>query len=226
MKKGIVLGICLLLSSISIIKAQSSLGIDSVNYIYSDTVCFNDYDGFTVNVVNYGPQPYSGMISLEYGVDSSNTGNSLVSLRTDTFQSNNLSVFGYIGDSANILISTGFRSGINTVVIWPRSTSSSFTTYDSLKIPVWVMCFAGINNPEIKISAKVFPNPAKQELFIANNDKIFIIEQVRVLSTDGKLLSDERFTGKVDLSTLAPGIYFIEFQSTSGKTSRYKVIKE
>ena len=119
-----------------------------------------------------------------------------------------------------------FRSGINTVVIWPRSRTGAFTTHDSLKVNVLVAGYSGINNPFYAEKTIVFPNPMQNRLFITNKDRNFIIEQVRILDISGQLIYAEKFKGSIDVSKLTSGTYTLEFSDKTGKISRYKVVKE
>src|SRR2546430_1743382 len=65
--------IILLLSSFlaTNLPAQSSLGIDSSNYSIPSTVSYNASYTFSVNVKNYGPQPFIGSLNMTYAVDTS-----------------------------------------------------------------------------------------------------------------------------------------------------------
>jgi len=226
MKKVFFLAFCLLVNASLVVKAQSSLGIDTTGYSYNSNTSFNSTDMYAVNIMNYGPQPYSGDVFVEYAVDSTASGASLVSLLTDSLNVTNLGMLGTFPDSITLTIDSRFRSGINTVVIWPRMGSTPFTTHDSLKLQVLVTGSFGISNPELLISQKLFPNPAKQEIFIANTDPKFEIERVRIFNPEGKLQKDEPFKGKTDVSALSAGTYFIEFLGKDGKSSRHKLIKE
>jgi len=229
MKKAIIIGFCLLANLPFIVKAQSSLGIDTTagSYQYNSTTSFNSIEIYVVSVKNYGPQPYNGVVYLEYAVDTTNIGGSLDSLTTDSFFVNNLGTFATYPDSTSLIIDVlKFKSGINTVVIWPRMGSTPFTTYDSLKLQVLVMGYAGISENNLAIKQELFPNPANQLLFVLNKDPKFIIEQVRILDSESKLIRAENFNGKLDVGGLPAGLYFIEFTSALGKTTRYKLIKE
>jgi hypothetical protein len=219
------------------VSGQSSLGIDTANgaMIYVTPTSFLSTDPLILTIKNYGPQPYTGVVTVNYALDSSGTGNmlGLISLDSNSVAVTNLQVNGGFMDSASLFINDTsalypfhFRSGINTVVIWPRSGSGDFITQDSAKINILVSGYAGISNPVLHITQKIFPNPAKQELFVSNNDPKFVIEQVRIFTSEGKLAYEEKYRGKIDLARLLPGIYFIELASKEGKTNRYKLIKE
>jgi len=230
MKKIISVGITLLLFVIHT-KAQSTLGIDTslLSYSYVSSTSYNNVDAYTVSVFNYGPQVFTGNYQVIYAVDSANTGNSsnYIWVDSSTVSSVTILVNASLSDSVSIPINpTSYRQGLNTVISWPRMISTPFTPYDSLKLQVLVMGFAGIDEKEIVMGQKLFPNPAKQLLFIQNHDRNFVIEQVRFLNIEGKLLYTESFKGLLDVSKLPPGFYLVDFVNASGKTNRYKVIKE
>jgi len=228
MKKIFFIALLLITTFSSILKGQSSLGIDNsfLSYSYNDTTYFNTPDTFKIKVKNYGPQIFAGAVEIVYAVDSSNTGNGITPVISDS-SIVNIPLNGSVGDSSSISIApNAFRSGINTVVIWPRSASSAFTTHDSLKLSVWVLGYAGIHNLSGKEKTFVFPNPTQNRLYIANKDPDFIIEQVRILDISGQLIYSDFFKGSIDASKLTSGTYTLEFSDKTGKTSRYKVIKE
>jgi hypothetical protein len=235
MKKIVLAFWCCLLGVITV-KAQVSLGIDTLGYSYPATTTANSSDFYKVYVRNFSTQPYTGNIYVDYWVDSTGS-NNMLALRyigEDSVVNTTLPANGLAPDSTNIIIRDSmqgggnyhFRQGINTVVIWPRSAGTSYITHDSLKLPVMVMGYNGINTPTVKVSPKIFPNPAHQELFISNTDPNFVIEQVRLFSAEGKLISQQPFSGKLELGALSAGVYFVEFSGKNGKTSRYKLIKE
>lgn len=239
MRKGFLVMIAVLLSGTSFVKAQSSLGIDTSagSFSYVSSTSFNSILPFQVSLKNFGTQPYTGTVHIMYALDSTGL-NSMFGLRNMVDDSITVtlspgttasdSTSATVNDSTNTGASYHFRSGINTVVIWPRmsSTTPPFTTVDSLKLNILVMGYNGIHEQPLILSQKIFPNPAKQELFIANIDEGFTIERVRIISSDGKLIVEEAFKYKLDLSGLIPGIYFIEFHNAKGKIMRYKLIKE
>lgn len=235
MKKIFLALLCCLLGVITV-KAQVSLGIDTANYSYPATTSTNSNDLYKVNVRNYGSQSYTGDIYVDYWIDSTGSNNmfALRYMREDTLFNYTIpagslapdSTVIFIRDSTNLGGNYHYRQGINTVVIWPRSNGTSYITHDSLKVPVLVMGYYGIDNPTLKVSPKIFPNPAQQELFVSNPDPNFVIEQVRFFSPEGRLLMQQAFSGKLELGQLAAGVYFVEFAGKDGKTSRYKLIKE
>ncbi len=73
---------------------------------------------------------------------------------------------------------------------------------------------------------KVFPNPVKDELFFETNQNI---EKVTVYNLDGKMIkefkAESSFLTKVDVKTLANGLYFMKIQTANG-TQTHKIIKQ
>jgi len=221
--------LALMLGTAALTKAQGLLGIDSalLSYSYTSNTSFNSLDLYKITVLNYDTaSSFTGSYEVAYAVDSAGTGTFLQSLDSNLVSNVTIAPSGGLTDSAIISIDTRFRSGINTVVIWPRMSSTTFNTVDSLKLQVLVMGFAGITQNDLVIKHQLFPNPANQQLFVLNKDPNFIIERVSFWTTEGKLIHTEAFKGKLDVSSLPAGPYFIEFISTLGKTTRYKLIKE
>ncbi len=228
MKKIFFIPLVLLLCYSFSMKSQSSLGIDSsfLSYSYVSPTSYNNVDLYTVTIYNFGPQIFTGNYQVIYAIDSAGIGN-LNWVDSNTVSAATIAVNTGLADSAFIPISqTAYRSGINTVVIWPRMTSTPFTPVDTLKVQVLVMGFAGVTKNEVIINQKLFPNPIQQQLFIVNNDKNFVIEQVRIFDISGKLVYSEIYKGTIDVSKLISGTYTLEFADKAGKTTRYKVIKE
>jgi hypothetical protein len=229
MKKVLVLVMGMLLSSISLLIGQSSLGIDSGNYSAPSTANYNSSYNFVVKIKNYGPQAFTGVVDVMYAVDST-TNNSapLDTINSHLTSSLSIAVGAEKGDSILIsVVPSIFRTGINTVVIWPRTTSSTanFITHDSLKIHVLVLGYAGIKNYS-ETALIIFPNPVQNHLFIANMDPHFMIEQVSIFDVAGQLVLSEKFKGSIDVSILSGGVYNLEFSDKNGKIRHYKVIKE
>ena len=227
MKRVFFIPLLFILTLSSTLKAQSDLGIDSNFFSYSipTSTSFNNNDNYIVSVKNFGPQTYTGTVIVEFYLDSSTVGSSFVKLDSSIINNTVISPNSGVSDSALIHIdSTKFRSGINTVVIWPKTSSA--TTHDSLKINILVVGYAGINGPINTNKTIIFPVPMQNKLFVANKDQNFIIEQVRIFDLSGRLIQDEKFNGSLDVSKLTSGVYTLEFSDKNGKTSRYKVIKE
>jgi hypothetical protein len=86
-------------------------------------------------------------------------------------------------------------------------------------------CFATvINNASENNSVKLFPNPAKDKLYIESD---FSNLTVSVFDITGKKAGDYKFKssfGSIDVSTLVSGVYFIRIQSESGSIVKKFII--
>lgn len=84
-----------------------------------------------------------------------------------------------------------------------------------------------ISNEETLLTNAVhlFPNPTNDQVFIESAQTI---QQVNVLDITGKTVSKNLpfLNGKIDLSGLQSGVYFIEMQMDSGELFVEKVVKE
>ena len=57
--------------------------------------------------------------------------------------------------------------------------------------------------------AQIYPNPAKNYIFVKNTANA----QFTIFSIDGKTMASGRFTGKIDISGLKPGMYVLKIRS-------------
>lgn len=88
-----------------------------------------------------------------------------------------------------------------------------------------ILAPTGINETAAAAAVRVFPNPAAAELNWATGNGV---EQVRIFNTNGqKVLDAANHTGKLNISPLAPGIYFIQLANAKGKTiSAQRFVKQ
>ena len=70
---------------------------------------------------------------------------------------------------------------------------------------------------------QIYPNPVKSELFISSD---FPVTKAEIYSITGALLiSEMNITGKINVSTLSPGVYMLMIYTNSGVVAK-KVVKE
>ncbi|MFL5754496.1 MAG: T9SS type A sorting domain-containing protein [Bacteroidia bacterium] len=213
------------------LRAQTdSLGIDTSFFSYSvpGTTTINSVDNYYFAIKHYGNSAYTGDVEIYIEVDSSNTGNSLVLLAYDSLGIS-LPSGGTYPDSVSVPITGAFRQGINTVVIWPKTSAANpnaFITHDSLKVMVLATGFAGIATPAEGAETIIFPNPFTEKLYVMNRESNVRIERVRILNSEGKEISNELFKGYINVQHFQPGAYILEFIDSTGKVKRYKAIKE
>lgn len=74
-----------------------------------------------------------------------------------------------------------------------------------------------VDEPEIQ-KFKVYPNPAKDKVFIeqANTD----FDRVKIFNISGQLIAEKDFSKTINISKLSSGIYFFEF---SGNTAQKRI---
>jgi len=222
-----------LLATANFCIAQTGLYVnDTTVYFSTDTVGQNSNILVTVQVVNGSPSTnFTGDITIDIYNDSSGTGGFGSLIQIDNFYLQNTTILATdtFGTTDSLFITpSGFRNGINTVVIWPRTqVSSGFTTLDSARYSIFVI--NDLSSKEITKLEKliVYPNPFSSKIWFTGLNQNGI-EQVRVLDMLGKELLSIQVDGKtpLDLSNLSAGVYFIKMQSKEGKQIIIKTIKE
>jgi uncharacterized protein (TIGR02145 family) len=79
------------------------------------------------------------------------------------------------------------------------------------------------NNSLINDNHFVFPNPANDELFIANNDFSNVL--VSISDLQGRLILSKSINStSIDISNLSSGVYLVKI-SISGNVNTYKIVK-
>jgi hypothetical protein len=69
----------------------------------------------------------------------------------------------------------------------------------------------------------IYPNPATEIINITGLDNI---KNGKIISVDGKIVLTFNSTGKIDISKLSPGVYFVEIQTDRSVINRIKFIKK
>jgi hypothetical protein len=205
---------------------------DSTLFFSSDTVTQGTSIIYSLEIENGSPSTsYTGNITLQIYNDSTGAGglDSIVKVDSAYIQAVTISAGGSLLYSDSIYIDPFyFRSGINTVVIWPvASDASGFITLDTIRYNIYVLHPLANNKPLSIDKIVLYPNPFSSKIWFKGVDKKSI-EQVRIFN----LLGDEilqlqiKETSPLDLSELPKGIYFIKLQSKDGKQIIIKTIKE
>ncbi|MCB9361575.1 MAG: T9SS type A sorting domain-containing protein [Flavobacteriales bacterium] len=224
MKKSFLLSfISSLLSLLSF--AQNTLSIDTLyGNTIPDTANYGAAGSFDVVINLSGTSPYTGIVYLVAGVDSSAgvlsvdtvSQRAVTNIMNDTINFNVVEIF----DNSN-----GYRKGGNVVVIWPFAPS--LVTKDTLYKDVYVQEVVGINeNTELYHQFSVYPNPTKNAIYIENNSLNERGKRVRIINLNGKLIYDEQFNSKIDISSFSSGIYFLNIVLKTGEMLHYKIVKE
>ena len=221
--------ICFILILPNISKAQTPLvGIEAGSFFgaLNDTVLMSSSQPANIRLVIQDPgNTLSSQIPITTGVDSSQTGNILIT--TDTATVFVSPAFDTVYTTFNINIDPSFfRTGINTVVIWPvASTPGEFNTRDSLFENVFVNFNANLQSITIK-PLIIGPNPFSNTLHIMNLGGSLNFGQVRIWNNIGELVYSLPVQNKLDLNVLNSGIYFVELIDNGGSSTKFKVIKQ
>jgi hypothetical protein len=199
-------------------KAQS-VGMDSTFYSYTDTAnYFANFQNFQVAVRNTGNFVINDSALRVYlAVDSSTVGLSyamldsvdlnVVNFQPDSVQSATLTV--------DTIMPTAFRSGVNTVVIWPRS-NAAFTS-DTLFLYFFVDTSGiGFFEHYLKGGFVMHPNPADNELFIVPLSYPHSFQTIGIYDLNGRLVLEEDFQYRTDLSQIPTGFYFVRITRKDG----------
>jgi len=105
----------------------------------------------------------------------------------------------------------------------PLGTQNAYAT-----APVWknFKLQTQTNTPDLQLGfteLKIYPNPAKNEIFIKSELQI---KKIEIYSLTGVLLlSESNFNEKISLSTLPKGVYIVKIYTDNGIKNR-KIVKE
>lgn len=116
-----------------------------------------------------------------------------------------------------------FAHKVDTVFFYEPVVTKEWTKI--MRMNFYYSTFVGLNDtPDSYSDVKVYPNPVRTELNIENEGAA----QIFILDVSGKVLSDKMIQerGRVDVSSLDAGIYFVKIITSSGKESMSKFIKE
>jgi hypothetical protein len=101
--------------------------------------------------------------------------------------------------------------------------------WEILPLPVPVNCnlFSAIPEKELLAGQiQIYPNPAEQ--FLVINSDLDEMYSALLYNSNGRILSKTNFTKstQIDLSDLAPGIYFIRLTNESGEVCIHKIVRK
>lgn len=85
-----------------------------------------------------------------------------------------------------------------------------------------------VNVREVETNLNIFPNPAKDKLFIVSDEKN--IDHMQIMSLDGKIIHNASGVmnqqSSIDVSALLPGVYLINISFDNGAVVKRKFIKQ
>ena len=119
-----------------------------------------------------------------------------------------------------------FLEGGNTVVIWPSFVGQPVAAEDSIRFNIFVENSIGFNS--VLGNASYFiQNPVGNKLQIHSMGKAKLPKQICIRDIQGKsLLNIERYNSEeIDMSGIAPGIYFLEMLLEDGRSITQRIIR-
>lgn len=115
---------------------------------------------------------------------------------------------------------SSFRTGINGIVIWPRSNNGgAMRTIDSLQEDIYVL----LPNTELtkdSIVGHVYPNPCEDRISLIVYGNTGAPERVRILDLSGRTVFDGVYEPNILVGYLQSGSYIIQCYT------RNKIIKQ
>jgi hypothetical protein len=227
MKKLTTLNLALFMG-ISVSMAQNNISVTGFAFAWPDTTTMNNTANFGVILTNFANVPYQDSMDLKIAVVDSAQG--LMVVHTESY----LQAFIPANDTAIMPISNlifdapEFAPGNNNVVIWPIYGDPTFNTLDSLHGDVFI-----INSNAITEYAEwegyndltLYPNPAKNMLFIDNPLGEKPVERVSIYSINGRLVNTFNRVRQLNVEGLDAGLYIVEVDLGKDRIKRFKIIK-
>ena len=119
-----------------------------------------------------------------------------------------------------------FLEGGNTVVIWPSFVGQPVAADDSIRFNIYIENLIGFNSVQ-GISSFIIQNPVGNKLHIQVMGKAKLPKQICIRDLQGKsLLNIEHYNSEdIDMSGIAPGIYFLEMLLEDGRSITQRIIR-
>lgn len=119
-----------------------------------------------------------------------------------------------------------FLEGGNTVVIWPSFVGQPVAADDSVRFNIFVENLIGFNSVQ-GTSSYIIQNPVGGKLQILALGKAKLPKQICIRDLQGKsLLNIKHFISEdIDMSEIAPGIYFLEMLLEDGRIITHRIIR-
>lgn len=218
--------IVLLLTSLRGI-GQSSIGIDtsSFSFTFTDTVNLQTPTfAASVRLINTGLLTITDSIDVIVAVDSGNAvlHNFFTVTDTSTMIPGDTTTW-----NLNSAPNAALRSGINTVVIWPKAYSPTTGTSDSLFLIVYVDTTGlGVYFHYTPKGFLMYPNPGHDVLNFKSFTTSSAYKKIRLYDSDGRLAMVAEFAEQIDVAALRQGIYIVSVESASGDYIKFRYIKE
>lgn len=202
----------------------------------------SDTATFIFSATNYNPKPISSYIKIAFN-DSIN-GEEIINLISATNPCFSASMSGgflnsmmfysqyydnqgpyYLGTfSGSSLFDLQLNSGLNTYIKHHEIYAVSFTDFNPEKALGWSLehfqICESVEENSLLVHPKIYPNPTHDWVYLDENAQF-----VALYDLTGKRLEIDITDSNINLSTLKPGVYLIEYQINSSKFFN-KIIKQ
>lgn len=204
--------------------AQVNIGMGQFGFMApNDTVAAYSSDTYNVWVKNYGPGTLNDYIALHTGVRDS-----LGGIDTVNYTSPGNVVIAP-GDSMQLTLTTtynvsptGYRYGIDVIVIWPVATSA--ITIDSLEFTVYIKDATGLNELNAEELIRAYPNPARDQIHIQHANAA-AIESIGIYDLTGKMLLSCKKQSTINIENLPAGMYTVEVILSDKRHYTTKIVR-
>jgi len=129
-------------------------------------------------------------------------------------------VSGKVAPKLNISI-----TNVRAINVAQEELQVNGQTRQAVKQPV------SIDKKPVDQKIEVYPNPARETLYLAYKNKNAILENIRIYSINGTLLKTFPIQGRqsertIDIHSLTQGMYFYRVELSNGKRARGKFVKK
>lgn len=104
--------------------------------------------------------------------------------------------------------------------------NQNFTALHQLDFTVDSSFVLSVNDDILSKAIKIYPNPARETLYIKNSEANVNIENLMLIDVTGKQVLKTNFMESVDVSRYSPGLYLLRLESKEGGVLTQKVILE
>ncbi|MCD4680702.1 MAG: T9SS type A sorting domain-containing protein [Bacteroidales bacterium] len=193
-----------------------SSGLSNFSKLFNPKHLFSTIGSFNVTLIYYSGVIADTVIKVVFISDEP-----FIDLGSDTTICFYNTVTLYAGNSGSDYIwSTGETSDSivctsisDTVISYYVTVTNSFGCINTDSTTVTFDPCVSIEDIKTNDRITIFPNPTKNEVFISNIEGV-IIKEVNIYNQVGKrVLHDNRFTNRINVSMLYKGIYIIELIS-------------
>lgn len=163
-------------------------------------------------------------VNISLGDDVTESVDSYVNLGVEPIYDTYYWNTGFTGNAITVY---GADYGVGTHQFWVLVHAEN-GCHDSDTISVSFTPASFIETEKTESIINIYPNPAEDFIMIESKEENFVIDNIQILSSDGKLVKyyrpNQAEINKINVNLLPPGFYFIKTYNKSGQYYISKVI--